>query len=477
MRDESDDRTTGLKKWYLAVLPAIAAIAAIPGAMTHGPARLDAWLAGLGGLFLFLLFAAFVLAGDAWEASPRVELRWQQSKVHWVTRIMGPGLVQTLMLVLVSGLLSTAMFSLVGAAALSYPAEPGLPPAPAVALLLCGETWGAFFVFMVGFLLWARSRSRSAATARIVLLLVSGTAVAAPWLTSLAVHYGSERGFLDTFILSSPSPLYALVVVSAILRGEPHLPMVSSIACSLGWVLLGVLMFGLGARRATRIVAMRRKARASLAAMVFAALLGGLLATSCVHRSAPCSSPGSCGAGLICSAGRCTHPGVDPVASDSDRIVVAASDIAVVSSRGAAVPDEIALAGGSAPVVLLRFPAPWGNRARISAAFLTLEVQDDSGTGGPWTMSVARVLEPWSAGAVSWGRLPRLSAPVVTAELTPWPSRSLRIDVTPIVERWAQGQADEHGMALWVRSAATRGPTYATGALGAAGPRLDVYVR
>jgi len=179
----------------------------------------------------------------------------------------------------------------------------------------------------------------------------------------------------------------------------------------------------------------------------------------------------------MCSAGRCTHPGVDPVASDSDRIVVAASDIAVVSSRGAALPDEIALAGGAAPVVLLRFPAPWGNRARIAAAFLTLEVQDDSGSSGTWTMSVARVLEPWSADVVSWGRLPRLSAPVVTAEMTSRPSRSLRIDVTPIVERWAQGQPDEHGMALWVRSAATSAPTYATGALGAAGPRLDVYMR
>jgi len=97
--------------------------------------------------------------------------------------------------------------------------------------------------------------------------------------------------------------------------------------------------------------------------------------------------------------------------------------------------------------VLLRFPAPWGNRARIAAAFLTLEVQDDSGSSGTWTMSVARVLEPWSADVVSWGRLPRLSAPVVTAEMTSRPSRSLRIDVTPIVERWAQGGPDEHGMA------------------------------
>jgi hypothetical protein len=272
LRDEADDRATGLKCWYLASLPIVAAIAAIPGTMTRGSARLGAWLIGLGGLFFFLIFAAFVLAGDAWEPSPRVVHRWEQRKSLWLPRVLGPGLVQTSMLLLVSGLLTTAMYSLIGAAALSYSAVRGLPPAPAVSLLLCGEAWGAFFVFLVGFLLWARARSGSTNIARVLSLLVSGVALAAPWIVYVAANYGGDRRAYDVLLLASPSPLYALAVVNAILRGEPHLAMVSTIACSLGWVLFGMVLLGLGARRATHIVAVRRSARANLEANVFAEL-------------------------------------------------------------------------------------------------------------------------------------------------------------------------------------------------------------
>jgi hypothetical protein len=261
LRTEVEDRATGLKCWYLAALPLMILTAAIPGLMTRGAARLGAWLGGLGGLFLFLLFATFAVAGDAWEPSPRVELQWERRKAGWLTRMLGPGLVQTMMLVLVSGLLSTAMFSLVGAAALSSPGSRGLPAPPAVALLLCGETWGAFYTFLVGFLLWARARSDSSRSARVVSLLVGALAATAPFIVLAGARFGGGSRSHDLLLLASASPLYALVVVRAILEGEPHLAMVTSLACSLGWVLLGVTLFAFGARRATRIVAVHRRAR------------------------------------------------------------------------------------------------------------------------------------------------------------------------------------------------------------------------
>jgi ABC-type transport system involved in cytochrome c biogenesis permease component len=272
LSDESDDRITGLKHWYLTALPFVAALSAIPGYMTRGTPQLLAWLAGLGGLLLFLGFAALILVGDAWEASTRVEHRWEQRKAAWLTRMLGPGLVQTSMLLLVSGLLATALFSLIGAAVVSYRAARGLPPPPAVALLLCSESWAAFFVFLVGFLLWARARSGSASAARVLSLVVAGFVLAAPWIVFVAAHYGGDKHGFDILLLASPSPLYALAVVRAILRGQPHLAVVSAIACSLGWVLMGVTLFGLGARRATRIVAVRRHARRALATQLSAEL-------------------------------------------------------------------------------------------------------------------------------------------------------------------------------------------------------------
>jgi hypothetical protein len=222
-----------------------------------------------------------------------------------------------------------------------------------------------------------------------------------------------------------------------------------------------------------------RVGRVGNAMGVAVGFVAGIVAAGCARRPLVCAAPGACGPAQICAAGRCVTPGFDPVSSDADRIVVAASEVAVVSvgAAKAQLPDEIALGEGSSPVVLLRFPAPWGNRARIAAAFLTLELQDASRDDGrPITFSVARILEPWSGGDVTWGRLPRLSPPLVTANLRA-SRRDVRIDVTGLVARWARGQPDEQGIALWASGAGGAGPTYATGALGALGPRLDVYVR
>jgi hypothetical protein len=113
----------------------------------------------------------------------------------------------------------------------------------------------------VGFLLWALARSDSARSARVVSIFVAAAAATAPFLVLAGARLGVGGRAHDLLLLASASPLYALVVVRSILEGEPHLAMVTSIACSLGWVLLGVVLFAFGARRATRIVAVRRRAR------------------------------------------------------------------------------------------------------------------------------------------------------------------------------------------------------------------------
>jgi len=258
LSSESDDRTTGLKRWYLVSLPLVGAIAAVPGWMTRGPSRLGAFMGGLGGLFLFLVFCAFVFIGDAFGASRRTEFRWQKQGASWLARVMGPGLVQTSMLLLVTSLLMLGLFALGGAAALSNGVHRALPPAPAVGLLTAGETWSAFLVFIVGFLLWSRVRADSVGGARVLALFVTAVAVALPWIGFLVFGYALGKSVHDAVLIAAPSPLYAFSMLSAIQRGEPHLALTSGLACSLGWVAMGLSLFGLGARRATRIVAERR---------------------------------------------------------------------------------------------------------------------------------------------------------------------------------------------------------------------------
>jgi len=165
------------------------------------------------------------------------------------------------------------------------------------------------------------------------------------------------------------------------------------------------------------------------------------------------------------------------------RVLVAPTEMAVVSSlpgEDGVLPVAIPVgtASGSSVVVLLRFPATWGNRARVASAFLTLEPTSGAvPTTDSRSVSVARVLEPWSAADVSWGRLPRLSAPEARALATARPPKTLRVDVTAIVQRWARAKTGDHGIALLTGGGAPTVASYATGASGERGPRLDVYLR
>jgi hypothetical protein len=265
---KTDDRATGIKRWYLVSLPLVTGMATIPGLMTRGVGSTTAWIAGLAGLYLFVTFTAFVLSGDALLPSPRVEFRWQKAGAGWATRALGPGLVQTCTLHLVTALMSMAIFALVGAGLLSRGVFPGMPPVPAVGLLLCAENWSAFLMFVVGFLLWCRARSESTGAARLLTAMVTVVAVAAPWALFVVLAYpASKRGF-DATILAAPSPLYSLAMVRAVEKGEPHLALTAGLGCSLGWASLGLTLFGFGARRATKVIAARRTDEADVAAQM-----------------------------------------------------------------------------------------------------------------------------------------------------------------------------------------------------------------
>jgi len=167
---------------------------------------------------------------------------------------------------------------------------------------------------------------------------------------------------------------------------------------------------------------------------------------------------------------------------DAQRIVVTPSELAVVSSHGGdgSLPAEIPFgsAVGGAMMVLLKFPTPWGNRARIASAFLTLEPSPGAPAGSQAIpIAVSRVLEHWSDSNVTWARLPKLSAVEVRALAVSGPPGTLRIDVTSIVERWTRGRADDQGIALSAAAESGVGAVYSTGVSGVPGPRLDVYLR
>src|SRR5262249_32252011 len=131
------------------------------------------------------------------------------------------------------------------------------------------------------------------------------------------------------------------------------------------------------------------------------------------------------------------------------------------SGRESALTGPLPLGGArlGSVVLLLRFPTPWGNRARISSAFVTLTpTKEANAAGADVPIRVARLLSPWEPSQASSGRQPKLARSELLAKAPAGPPRTLRIDVTALIDRWQRALADDQGIALLVD------PVDATGA-------------
>ncbi|MFO0755856.1 MAG: hypothetical protein U0359_05165 [Byssovorax sp.] len=223
---------------------------------------------------------------------------------------------------------------------------------------------------------------------------------------------------------------------------------------------------------------------ASLAPLC-AALLG-LLGLGCASAGeAVRACPEGCPAGKSCVVGRCRAPDEPPSPTDTRRLFVPPAEVAVIASSavgrsGAPLPETLALgrAGDGTVELLLRFVAPFRDDADVVSAFLVLDPLDGAlppEGGAPF--ETARILDPWQAATVSWGRQPRLSLPKLAGVIRPRAGSPVRVDVTALVRAWSERSPDDHGIALIVAGNDPVGGAYGMGITGGSGPRLEVYLR
>jgi len=257
---EADDRSTGLKRWFLFCSPLVAAACAIPGAVADDDeGRMALSVMGLGALALYLAFCALLFAGEPPGPSRRVRLHWERRSAGRLTHFLGPGLPRTAVLVALLGFACVGLVVLGEVALIDLRGASSGKAKAIEQVFYFGLYTAGFFLFVTGLAAWLRSRGQSPFIARLVAAALLFLICAGPWVVAaiggvLAQHHGD-----DWLISGAPSPFYAIYMVSFIESSSSYVPSAAPVVeigalCSLLWGLLGIALLAAATRRCHRTV-------------------------------------------------------------------------------------------------------------------------------------------------------------------------------------------------------------------------------
>lgn len=267
----NDDRSTGIKRWFLGATLALSAV----GFLTCF--RVDASSA-LGAAIVMQVFIAFLLilgvslvVGDPLSASRLVRARWERTGANPLSRFLGPGLIRGSVLVIgcafialaacfaggVLGSSTSGLRNLVGVASTSA----GSAEAASALAIVVLYTF-LFTMFLVGFAAFLRTRKASAAVpvARAWTIAITIIAIVVPWI--LFTILGSfDRSARDNAVFAAPSPAYAYFAFERELHkyGDGAEPTLAALVAALLWGAVGLVLLGVAWERSRRAVSAQER--------------------------------------------------------------------------------------------------------------------------------------------------------------------------------------------------------------------------
>lgn len=267
---ETDDRSTGLKRWFFVCTPLVAIACALPGVVALDDKDRVAWsVAGETVFAAYAGFCALLFAFDPAGPSRRVLVHWRRAGAGVFRRFFGPGLAKTASLVVVLGFLALLGIMAIDAAALYL--QPTPPPSTTLGyyslytpsrtdrltqIFVFGAYCAPYFVFTMGLVTYFRSRGQSPWIARLVTSAVLFLASAAPWVVAAIGGVVTSTHDDTWLVVGAPSPFYAYVMVSRLDHGPgddtPIVPV--GLAMALLWGFIGLLLLAFAARRSARTV-------------------------------------------------------------------------------------------------------------------------------------------------------------------------------------------------------------------------------
>ena len=254
---EHDDRSTGLKKWFAASAPVLAAALAVPGLIADSDSDRATWsMLGLGFFATFLGFCTMLFAFEPPGPSRRVRIHWKRAGAGSLRRFLGPGLMKTSTLVMLLGVLGMAIIALSNMATLAAFGTSSDKDTKVLEIFVFAAYATPFFVFLVGFNAWLRARGSTPWITRLISSGVLFLIAAGPWVVAAiggVIAHGDNKEWLA---IAAPSPFYVFAMISALESPitASSLIVPAGLLCSAAWGALGLSLLAVSSRRAHKAV-------------------------------------------------------------------------------------------------------------------------------------------------------------------------------------------------------------------------------
>ena len=254
---ESDDRSTGLKRWFTVATPLVAAACVVPSAIASSDdQRLVASIGGVTAFALYSAFASLLFAFEMPGPSRRVRVHWTRTGAGAVRRFFGPGLMKSQVLVALLGFVGMCAIAAVDAVLIeAFGASPKKETCLQQVFVYSAYA-SLFFLFVVGLATWLRARGSTPWVARFVTLAIIFAASAGPWVVAAIGGAFAHSFEKDWLLIGSPSPIFAFVMVSWLDRVDPGEVAIigAGLGCAMAWGFVGFVLLAVAGRRCVQTV-------------------------------------------------------------------------------------------------------------------------------------------------------------------------------------------------------------------------------
>jgi ABC-type transport system involved in multi-copper enzyme maturation permease subunit len=257
----TDDRSYGLKRWYLACSPIAACVAMIPvfhesvarGTSVGTGYRTLIFSVTVCLFFLHLLFGCFLFASEAIGPSRRVKVMTQGASR--LRRFLSPGVVRAARLQLLTGILLIGVMLLVTFVLLGTKSSKSWQEELFALGLISSYPLG-FFVFLLGIAAYYRARSRHGGIVRLMLVVYGFTLSTVPWIVAIVAGlqtYSPGAVGIPHFA-AAPSPFYMFYAIAAFEAGRTPSVVVAQLICAGLYAAIGAVLLRKAGARCKTIV-------------------------------------------------------------------------------------------------------------------------------------------------------------------------------------------------------------------------------